>query len=68
MGDYKPLEQRDVLVEQLIEYAEVSDKIIALLIRRQTINTSLIYNGVLVDICDAKRSASVPPPTTSTPL
>lgn len=47
MPEHKPLEQRDVLIGQLTDYARCSDEIIRLLAEREELRNSLIHNGLL---------------------
>jgi hypothetical protein len=63
----KPLEQRDVLIEQLAAYARISDQIIDLLVRRAELRKAMIYNGLMFEeSCTETIYTYVPQPTVST--
>jgi hypothetical protein len=68
MSEHKDLEQRDVLIQQLADYARISDQIVSLLVTRGELRKSLIYNGLLPDEpCDATFNSALRPTASTTP-
>jgi hypothetical protein len=66
MDEHKDLEQRDVLIQQLADYARISDLIVGLLVARAELRKTMIYNGLLPEEPCTETFTSVPRPIAST--